>query len=196
MSSASHEQPDFESELPTLIRQSELGDESAFARLYDLVAPLAYGLSLRILGNSSAAEEALMDVFSAISKGRPRFDPERELPLVWIATLTRSCSLDRLRATGMDAPFADVPSSVAESTASPAKAFACLRATSQSVRSGLDSLPLDQRTVIEIAYFEGLAAGDIARRVGVSTETVRTRLHQGMMKLRETLGPRVKRDAP
>jgi RNA polymerase sigma-70 factor (ECF subfamily) len=107
------------------------------------------------------------------------FDERRGQPLGWLIMLTRSRAIDRLRsrptrARATEAGTLPVPESAAESY--------------PAIRRAVGSLPEEQRSLIELAYFGGLTQSEIARRVGQPLDTVRTRICTGMIRLREQLG--------
>ena len=76
------------------------GDEDALGRFYDESSRFVYGLALRWLGDPSEAEEVTIDVYLQVWRSAKRFDPTRGAAPSWLAVLTRSRAIDRLRAIG------------------------------------------------------------------------------------------------
>ena len=85
------------SSLATLIQFIAAGDQQALAELYDATSPRVYGLALRILGESAAAEEVSLEVYAQIWTQADTYDAQRGSVLAWILTRTRSRSIDLLR---------------------------------------------------------------------------------------------------
>ena len=160
-----------------LSRVARHKDEAAFSRLYDLSAPLLYGLACRMVGPGADAEDVLQEVMLQAWNRAAAFDPGKGTARVWLVVLTRSRCLDKLRRRG-----ARRGHEVAglDGVAEPAEA----RTT---VRKALAALPDEQRRTLEIAYFEGLSQSEIAARTGEPLGTVKTRMRLGMMKLMELL---------
>ncbi|MDQ6893505.1 MAG: sigma-70 family RNA polymerase sigma factor [Acidobacteriota bacterium] len=170
-----------------MIQRAALRDESSLASLYDAASPVVYGLSLRILGNALAAEDTVVEVYSGIWDGRFRFDPSNGSPLLWIIAITRGCALERLRAAGNVIPINGLVEPP-RSESAPLLHETWLSQESARARKALEVLPPEVRKALELAYFEGLTAEEIAPRLLASAETVRTRIRQGMAQLREGFG--------
>ena len=163
------------------------GDRVALADLYDGTAALVHGLTMRILGDRGAAEEATADTFVQVWRQADRWDARRGGPLAWLLMLARSRAIDRLRASGgraereaaVVAPPALAPSSEQQAAVSERRRL---------VRNALARLLPEQRRLIELAYFEGLSHTEIASSLGQPLGTVKTRIRLGMTRLRESLG--------
>ncbi|MCA1582305.1 MAG: sigma-70 family RNA polymerase sigma factor [Acidobacteria bacterium] len=181
-------------DLSRLIQQAAQRDEGSFEQLYEILSPIVFGLCLRILGNTSAAEDTVVEVFSEIRRQPPRFDSASGPPLLWITTLTRTRALERRRAAGNVVPMTPPLGSLAPTPGIP-NAGAC-EAESSRARAALEGLPTDLRRVLEMAYFEGLTLDEIAQRSTLSPETIRLRIRVGIGQFREALGPVVREDRP
>ncbi|MEP6767721.1 MAG: sigma-70 family RNA polymerase sigma factor [Acidobacteriota bacterium] len=169
-------------------------DEGSFTRLYEIVSPVVFGLSLRILGNTSAAEDTVVDVFSEIWHQPARFDPDQTSPLMWITTLTRTRALERRRSAGNVIPMTAAPGSLSPPEIPDREPWE--PPESVGARAALEGLPLDLRRVLEMAYFDGLASEEIAQRLTLSPETIRLRIRLGMSQFREALGPVFREERP
>lgn len=165
------------------------GDERAFAELYDATAPRVFGLVLRILVDRAQAEEVAQEVYLEAWRGSRRFDPERGAAISWLLQIAHARAVDRVRSsqaqrtrdTRIGVRDTDVPvDEVAE------RAETSLE--SARARRALAALSEQQREAIELAYFGGLTQTEIADRIGAPLGTVKTRLRDGMRRLRETLG--------
>ncbi|HWO00602.1 MAG TPA: sigma-70 family RNA polymerase sigma factor [Blastocatellia bacterium] len=173
-----------------LIRSSARGDQSALAELYDETSRLVFGLVLRIIGDRSTAEEVLLDVYTQAWRQAANYDEDRGAPLAWLMTIARSRAIDRLRSSKHD-QYKDPLDAVAEiSDQEPDPEQATVDSERRRlVRSALDTLPVEQREVVELAYYSGLSHSEIAMRLGQPLGTVKTRTRLAMIKLRDILRP-------
>jgi RNA polymerase sigma-70 factor (ECF subfamily) len=167
------------------------GDQSAFAELYDRHARLVYSLALRILQERADAEDVVQEVFAQVWTQASRYDPSRGAVAAWMLMLTRSRAIDRLRAR-RSRPESAAAADEAESVADFAAAQDVeLLSAEQVVRlqRALADLPTAQRTALELAFYEGLTHTEVAARLGEPLGTVKTRIRQAVIKLRESLVP-------
>jgi RNA polymerase sigma-70 factor, ECF subfamily len=169
------------------------GDHDALAELYDRHARLMYSLALRIVRGQADAEDVLQEVFSQVWRQAARYDTSRGSVGGWLVTLTRSRALDRLRRARTE------PQAAADELARdiPDQAPAADRqlVTEQQavqVRAALDALPDGQRIPLELAYYEGISQSAIANRLNVPLGTIKTRMRQALLRLREALAGEVR----
>jgi RNA polymerase sigma-70 factor, ECF subfamily len=174
-----------------LIAQMAGGDEAALGTFYDTTSRLTFGLVLRILGDRSAAEEVLIDVYTQVWRQAAAYDRSRGTPLAWLTTIARSRALDRLRSGWQEQqrrqPL-DELHDMAARAASPEDAAAASE-HQRLVQSALAALSPEQRQVIELAYYSGLSHSEIAAHLNQPLGTVKTRTRLGLLKLREALRP-------
>ena len=166
-------------------------DESALARLYDASSPLVYGLALRILGDAGAAEEVTLDVYLQVWKQANRFDPVRGRVSTWLMTMARSRAIDKLRGKAQELSQAETLEAVAETRSEnpdPEQSAAVAQQQAE-VRKALSTLSEEQRHAIELAFFNGLSQNEIAMKLNEPLGTIKTRIRNGMLKLRELLQP-------
>jgi RNA polymerase sigma-70 factor, ECF subfamily len=174
-----------------LLEEISRGDRDSFARFYDLHAGLVHTFALRILRERGEAEEVVQDVFLQVWRQAGAYSTERGTPEAWLITLVRSRGIDKLRSRRrrdeMVRPADDpdrLPEPVAmESASGPAEARATLG-------GALDGLPPAQRSILELAYFDGLTQTEIAARLGEPLGTVKTRMRSGLERLRGILAAR------
>ncbi len=178
-------------ELSRLISKTAQGDEEALGMLYDYTSSQVYGLALRVLDDPALAEEVTLDVYMQVWKQAKRFDVDRGKPIVWLAVLTRSRAIDRLRVRRSEHVHREnlgVMEDACDYSRNPEDSS--VKSEQRSlVREALGSLSQEQRVVIELAYFGGLSQSEIAAKVGEPLGTVKTRARLGMIKLRNFLGP-------
>jgi RNA polymerase sigma-70 factor (ECF subfamily) len=182
------------SETSTLIARIAAGDREAFSRLYDLLAPTAFGLIRRVLRDPEAAADVLQEVFWQVWREAPQYDPKRGSPEAWLIMRAKTRAIDRLRSMRRrDRTFvAPVDESVAQGGDGPVPDPAVVAEDRGLVRTALAQLPEPQRRVIELAFFEGLTQSEIATRLGEPLGTVKTRARLGLERLRGVLrGERV-----
>lgn len=176
-----------------LVRRVRAGDDRALGELYDRHAGLVFNLARAVVGAEADAEEVTEDVFVQLWTSAERFDPERGALRSWLATLTRSRALDRVRArkrhqATLERAAAADEGGVAVALSEPAPADQS--ALASDLRSALDGalsvLSPDQRRAIELAYLGGLSQSEIAERLSEPLGTVKTRIRDGMARLRDS----------
>jgi RNA polymerase sigma-70 factor, ECF subfamily len=178
-------------ELIGLVEQIAQGEQAALGTLYDTTNRLVYGLILRVLGEASAAEEVLLDVYTQVWRQAASYDTQRGSPLAWVTTIARSRAIDRLRSgwqTQQRQESLDVVTDRETVAASPEEMTA-LSERQRFVRQAMAKLSPEQREVIELAYYSGLSHSEIAAKLSQPLGTVKTRTRLGMMKLRDALTP-------
>jgi RNA polymerase sigma-70 factor (ECF subfamily) len=173
-------------ELLTLVAR---GDQVAFETVYDRVAPAVFGLVLRVLRDAAQSEEVAQEALLEVWRTAGRFDPARGQALAWVLTIAHHRAVDRVRserasterearaASAASRPAAD---EVAETVESSLEA--------ERVRRCLDGLTAAQRESITLAYYSGLSYPQVASALGVALGTVKTRIRDGLRRLRDCLG--------
>jgi RNA polymerase sigma-70 factor (ECF subfamily) len=165
------------------------GDRDALGELYDRHARLIFSLALRILQNRAEAEDVVQEVFTQAWTQAARYDTRRGAVAAWMLMLTRSRAIDRLRSKHAGA---ERPADLRDAAHIPDTAMrqdTQLLSTEQiaQVQKALAELPLVQRTALELAYYEGLTHAEIAQRLNEPLGTIKTRIRQAVIKLRESL---------
>ena len=174
-----------------LLERVAAGEQQAFAELYDQLSPRVFGLILRVLVNRSQSEEVLQEVFLEVWQSASRFAPNKGQGRTWVLTIAHRRAVDRVRATQASTDRdvrtgirdLDVPhDGVAEQ--------AELRIESTKVVDALRTLPDAQREAITLAYYGGYSQSEIAALVGAPLGTVKTRMRDGLTRLRANMGVR------
>jgi RNA polymerase sigma-70 factor (ECF subfamily) len=176
-----------------LVDQVKAGSADALSRLYDGHAGRVFALARRIVARPEDAEEVVQDVFAQVWRDAGRYDATRSTVAGWIVMLARTRAVDRLRARHArpdhDRGVEPSPAmALAASTADPESATIAAR-DATAVRIAMHALPDSQRSLVELAYFEGLSHTELAERTGVPLGTVKTRLRTAMGALRMALSP-------
>jgi RNA polymerase sigma-70 factor (ECF subfamily) len=161
------------------------GDHGAFEELHRRYARPVLGIALRRIGDRGRAEDATQDTFASLWRSAGRFDPTRGKATSWLFTVARNAIVDGLRRrseTTVDAP-PDVP----EPGPGPDDA-AESEWVSWRVHRAIETLPDQERTLIELAYWSGLSQSEIAEHLGVPLGTVKTRTRSALRRLADELG--------
>jgi RNA polymerase sigma-70 factor, ECF subfamily len=160
-------------------------DGRAIGELYDRHGRLLYGLILRILRDRSEAEEVLQEVFVQVWTRADTYNVELGAPIAWLVRIARNRAIDQLRANNVRARTVEA-SPLPQPVETP-EARAAVSEQQRAVARALDALPLEQRELIEHAYFQGLTQSELAERFNLPLGTVKTRVRMGMMALRREL---------
>lgn len=176
-----------------VVRAMAAGDESAATVLYDRHGAAMYGLALRVVGEAADAEEVVLDAFAQAWRDASRYDGSRGSVLGWLTTITRTRALDLVRARGRRARATDAatvaldePAAMGSGPSAPDVQVQEAE-TADVVQRALQTLSAPQRQAIELAFFEGLTHHEVAARLQQPLGTVKTRIRQGLLKLRDTL---------
>jgi RNA polymerase sigma-70 factor (ECF subfamily) len=168
------------------------GDPSALGALYDRHAGRILALCLRVLRQRAEAEEVLGDVFWEVWERADRYRPERGAPAAYLAMLARSRAVDRLRSRPREVT-ADPATGVLDVAPEPPAGAsgphedAVASERRRRVRRALADLSPEQRRVLELSYFGGFSHSEIARALDEPLGTVKTRIRQGLVRLRRSL---------
>ena len=173
---------------PELLERVAKGDERAFLTLYDRHASRVYGLALRILRDPMLAEEATQDAFLKLWSRARQFMAERGTLLVWLLTITRRTALDRLRLEGRRPILSGAEDPADFLNAIPEAGSSSDESRWRSMALLVQSLPLEQRQVLELAYYQGMSQSEIAETLGWPLGTVKTRLRAALEHLRLVWG--------
>jgi RNA polymerase sigma-70 factor (ECF subfamily) len=164
-----------------LIARIRAGDESAMSELYDGYSGIVYGVALRVLGDTTAAEDVLQEVFLQLWRNPQAFNADRGRLAPWLAVIARNRAIDLLRKR----PFEDDISELPIATKVSLEDESARRLAVEKVRSVLAGLPQEQRKSLEMAFFEGMTHSEIAGKTGEPLGTVKTRIRAGLLALRK-----------
>lgn len=176
-------------EADALLRAVARGDEAAFARLYDLVAARVFGLVRRVLRDPGQAEEVTQEVLLEVWRTAIRFDSERGTATSWIFTIAHRRAVDRVRSE--QASSARMQKVAASSTGTPYDEVvetAMTRLEQRQVRQCLETLTDLQREALTLAYYGGYTYREVAGLLDAAVPTVKTRMRDGLIRLRDCLG--------
>ena len=173
-----------------LIAALAVDQASALGGLYDRYAGLVYGLAMKILGTQAEAEDLTQEIFLSLCT-KCDYDPARGTLSAFLATLTRSRAIDRIRARTRKTRFLDALGEAPitdDPIASPLEELS-MAECSERVRTALAALPETQRRVLEMAYYRGLSQTEISAELDTPLGTVKSWARRGLFSLRESLAP-------
>ena len=173
-----------------LVRRVAAGDRAAFERLYDRYAAAAFGIAKRVCGDSVLAEDVVQEAFLSIWRRPTTYQPDRGRVGSYLFGVVHNKAVDAIRheeslrrreaASASGGVEEEVgPDQVVESAWSVARG--------QEVRDAIGRLSSVQREAIELAYFDGLTCTEVAAKLGIPLGTAKTRLRDGMIRLRSLL---------
>ncbi len=173
-----------------LLRQVARGSADAFAELFERLGASVYGLVRRILRDPAQSEEVAQEVMLEVWRFATRFDSDRGSANSWILTMAHRRAVDRVRSEQAsrvrddrvgqrDHPLHGIDV-VAEEVE--------VRLEHQQVRDALGALTALQREAVELAYYGGYTYREVAELLGAPLGTVKTRLRDGLIRLRDEMG--------
>ncbi|KAF0969423.1 ECF RNA polymerase sigma factor SigK [Gordonia sp. YY1] len=177
-----------ESDLNSLLARVATGDSDAFAQFYDATCDRVYGMTLRVLRDPGYSEEATQETYLAVWRNADSYDPRSGSALSWILTLAHRRAVDRVRsesaATRRAVAYgiADTGREIDEVSESVER-----REIARLIHTGLENLTPLQRQAIELAYFHGLTYREVSEHLGVALPTVKSRIRDGLIRLRQTV---------
>jgi RNA polymerase sigma-70 factor (ECF subfamily) len=171
-----------------LLVAAAAGDDAAFADLVRAVRPRVVRAAERIVRDPAMAEEVAQEVLTEVWQKADRFDPERGSVAAWVATLARRRAVDRVRSEQAGRDRDDrVARRSQERDRDVVAEEVELRLEHWQVRRALAELSDRQREAIELAFFAGHTYRDVARVLGIPEGTAKSRLRDGLLRLRESL---------
>ena len=163
------------------------GDSAAFDAVFEQIGPSVFGVARRVIRDPAQSEEVTQEVMLEIWRNASKFDPNRGSATAWVMTLAHRRAVDRVRSVQKEADrerriaTADIPyDEVVEAVESSFE--------HERVRRCLNSLTDVQRESVTLAYYRGYTYGQVAGLLGVPTGTVKTRMRDALIRLRDCLG--------
>jgi len=176
-------------ELETLLRGVARGDQVAFEAVYDQMAGPVYGLILKVLRDPAQSEEVAQEVLLDVWRGASRFDPGRGGAASWILTIAHRRAVDRVRSETASADRERRSATVAEPP--PGDEVADIVTASleaERVRHCLNGLTGLQREAVTLAFYKGYSYPQVAALLDVALGTIKTRIRDGLIRMRDCLG--------
>ncbi|KAB2590744.1 sigma-70 family RNA polymerase sigma factor [Streptomyces cyaneofuscatus] len=176
-------------DLQELLVRVARGDQEAFAKVYDAVSGPVLGLVRSVLRDPAQSEEVAQEVLVEVWRTAPRFQSSRGSAMNWVLTLAHHRAVDRVRSAEASAarehkaalldrtPAFDEVSEQVETRLEREQVRRCLRTLSEL-----------QRQSVTLAYYRGLTYREVAELLTVPLGTIKTRLRDGLIRLRDCLG--------
>jgi RNA polymerase sigma-70 factor (ECF subfamily) len=172
-----------------LIELAQGGDARAFEILVDRHAQAAFSLAYRMCGRRSLAEDIAQDAFLSLWRSLSRYDRHRGSVRSLLLSTVHNRAIDAFRRESLrevkTVPDDDSGRLVEEPVCTADEVER--RDEAKQIRVALSALPIGQRQVIELAYFDGLSQSAIAERMGLPIGTVKGRARLGLSKLRDVM---------
>jgi RNA polymerase sigma-70 factor (ECF subfamily) len=167
-------------------------DQTAFEQIYDRYAPVVYTMVLRIVKTPEIAEDLLQEIFLAIWNKSATFSEARGSVYTWVMSLARNRSFDFIKSKEHTSRGPGLDERSVLSLPDTAHMADPLNAAISSehegrMREGLALLGKEQRTIIELSYYEGFTQAQISEKLGLPLGTVKTWMRQALMTLRTHL---------
>jgi RNA polymerase sigma-70 factor (ECF subfamily) len=175
-------------DITSLLQRVARQDRQAFAQLYGATSAKLYGTILRILRRRDIADEVLQEVYVKIWERAGDYKPDRASPIAWMAAIARNRALDEVRRRTLDSiedhpELQDIPSTEETGLAN------LLRSEEgQKLSKCLDRLEPDRRSMVVLAYCEGMSRDELAASYGQPVNTIKTWLRRSLAQLKGCLG--------
>jgi RNA polymerase sigma-70 factor, ECF subfamily len=165
------------------------GDVRAFEVVFDRHAGAAFSLAYRMCGRRVLAEDIVQEAFLSLWRSGARYDRARGSVRSWVLRVVHNRAIDAFRREQATASRDVRDEGISEALPARERTDTEVerRSDAQLVRTALESLPPDQRQVIELAYFGGFSHSQIAESLDLPPGTVKGRMRLGLSKLRLAL---------
>ena len=175
-----------------LARRLKNRDPHAMSDLYDRYGRLAYSLIFRVVRDTGVAEDLVQETFLRVWNRVQSFDQERGALGPWILTVARNRAIDYLRSADgrMSAGALELDRTETPAAFSNLEDSALTLDRARRLQAAFEKLNANQRTVIELAYYEGLSQTEMAERMHQPLGTVKTWVRTALKALREELTER------
>jgi len=177
------DRPDADVLLPRVAR----GDSAAFEALYDVMGASVYGVARRVVRDPSRAEDVAQEVFLEVWRKAPSFDQGRGSAKTWIMTIAHRRAVDAVRRNESQKRY-DGQATVEEVSHDEPADRLVKDEEHAAVRGCLDTLTELQLESVRLAYFNGYTYAEVATLLGKPLPTVKTRMRDGLIRLRDCLG--------
>lgn len=179
-----------------LMRGIAEGDPKALERLYARYSARVFAFCIRSLRDPAEAEDLVVEIFWELWRRQDRYDAARSRPFTYLMKVTRSRVIDRLR--GLRSATTALPRSVEppnpaddsrrSQLTEPIDQMTVAEAAAR-LRAAMNLLSPDQRTALEMAYFDAMSYSEVANSLGQPLGTIKSRIREAMAQLRRILGP-------
>jgi RNA polymerase sigma-70 factor, ECF subfamily len=175
--------------LDELLPRVARGDDAAFEQLYRHLSAPIFGLVQRILRDPAQSEEVAQEIFLELWRSATRYSPERGSVQSWAMTIAHRKAVDRVR-SAQASTERDTRAARAETTPpfDEVTEVVAGRLEREQVRRCLGTLTDLQRESVMLAYYKGYTYREVAHLLDSPLGTVKTRLRDGLIRLRDCMG--------
>jgi len=170
-----------------LIRLAARLDPAAFEVLYQRHHVPAFSLAARIVGSEDQAQDAVRDAFLILWRDAGRYDPQQGTVRRWLMTLVHDRSIEAVRRLSRRERLQRDPASPLSQQAGSDLTERSARKQTPAIRDALQTLPEDQRRIVELAFYGGWTQAEIAEMLALPLSTVKSRARLGLLRLRDAL---------
>jgi RNA polymerase sigma-70 factor (ECF subfamily) len=175
-----------------IVARVKSGDFTAIEELYERYSRQAFGLALKILNSSESAEDAVQDAFLRFWKQPDNFDPQRGRFATWLLSVVHNLCIDQIRrkrpnVVSLDQEETQERLNYLADDSFPLEEEVWLKIQRKAIAQAMSQLPPEQRGMIELAFFKGLTHNEIALQTGQPLGTVKSRIRQGLIKLKNLM---------
>ncbi|MGW5782238.1 ECF RNA polymerase sigma factor SigK [Streptomyces sp. NPDC003863] len=165
------------------------GDKQAFSTLYDALAPLVFGIVVKVVRDRAQSEEVVQEVMIDLWRQATRYRPEAGSVITWAATIAHRRAVDRVRSAQASADREQAQAAREHATAYDDVAEEVeTRLDAEQVRRCLQGLTELQRQAVTLAYYQGLTYREVAEALRTPLPTIKTRMRDGLIRLRDCMG--------
>ena len=175
--------------LVELMARSARGHEDAFAELYDVTSRRLYAVILRVLRSADHAAEVTQEVYVEVWRQSARYVSDKGSVMAWMTTMAHRRAVDRVRSVSSEVAR-DERYVVAAQDRDVDNVWEDVeqKLDAERVRKGMASLTAIQREALTLAYFGGYTQSQVAQLLKLPLGTVKTRIRDGLIGLRDALG--------
>jgi RNA polymerase sigma-70 factor (ECF subfamily) len=177
-----------QAELVWLLAAVAKGDQAAFERLYGATRAKLYGVLLRILGKPELADDVMQETYLKVWKMAGKFDPTIASPITWMVAIARNRAIDIVRKKA-DVSVEDSPEAMGVAAEAPPPL--ARREMTEELRrllSCLGKLDAEKQRIVLLAYYSGWSREQLAQKLDIPVNTIKTWLRRSLLEIRECMG--------